>query len=168
MAPDIILISLLLLLSGSIIHEDFSRFEITSWKLYALIGLAVLASFVCVPPKASLSLLYVGGATGVALGGFFYGYAKLRFKLEAFGLGDVLILAAGGLLLGPYLLGIWLFVAAIGTLVAFVFFRTALGARMAPFETGGHIAIPFAPPLLLTLLAMRAGASFAVLPVWPS
>ena len=111
--------------------------------IFTVIGVAALLI-----GKVRISRILLGAAAGFALYGLVYVLARLFYKREAFGVGDVLLLTAAGAFLGP-----------VHVLIAgFLSFYCCLLFLIVPLiKKKGALRgqeFPFAPPVCLAVLIM--------------
>lgn len=154
-------------LAAHVVRDDLIAMEIPAGKVLVLTVLAIVHGILFPLDGLSGNAGLAGAATGLALGTLTRGYIHLRTGVAAFGGADIALLAAGGGLLGPFLLGPWVIMA--GLLAVLGALLPALGARATHLEPEDREvrALPFCPALLVSAVAVYAMAHTGTLPALP-
>lgn len=106
-----------------------------------LIPFTVIGIVVRLVTKVSILEILLGGVTGFVFYGIIYVIARLIYKREAFGFGDVLLLTAVGTFFGPAKTLVTGFLAFYCCIIFIVIFR------IRDKKLGRHSEVPFGPAI---------------------
>ena len=113
-----------------------------------LLGFTAIGIVAMLIGKTSVLQIIFGAVVGFAFYGLIYLLARVIYKKEGFGQGDVLLLTAAGAYLGP--VG-----ALIAGFLSFYFCLFFLGCiRIGKGKGAAGMAVPFAPPVCMAVLVM--------------
>lgn len=145
--PTLLSLLALLLVSASIVHQDWRDTCVSVWKLALFVAMsAVVVGLSPFAGTAGIEHL-IGGLIGAGLGAGMGYVLERRLGRVAFGGADTWILAGGGLVVGLQWIGPWLLISTTLGLAGFA----ARIARPDPITTDGRAILPFAPILLISL-----------------
>ena len=160
--------ALLLLLTGTlavhVIREDMRNLEISALPVFGLGGMLILNGYLFPPPGLAPSDAYIGACMGLLIGAATRSYIRWRTGHAGFGEADIVLIGGIGGLLGPYLIGPWLFAAAS---TGIVLFMIPAARRSHESETGTIKVIPFCPTLILSAGLVHALVLAGLLPANP-
>lgn len=146
-------------LAAVVIRHDLADLEIPERPVLGLAGLAILSG-ILFPATGQPDDALAGAAMALALGTLTRAYIHWRTGVAAFGGADIALLAGGGGLLGPELLGPWVLLSAL-IAIAGATLLPQIGFRKADLEGDDLQVLPFCPALIVgasTLyIATRAG-----------
>lgn len=160
--PETCLLIPMAALAAYTVREDLKHMAIPAIPVLALSALGAVAGVAFPLGTMSAGSAAIGLALGLGLGFAARAYTRWRIGTAAFGGADIAILAGGGAMLGPQLLGFWIIGAVVLALLL-----AALGPLAARFrrtEIDGEVlsSLPFCPALILSWagfwIAARAGA----------
>lgn len=137
-------------MAAIIILEDYRHLEVREAWLITLIVLAAIQGIAF--PAAGLTpmLAFGGGVASGAVTRLVQGCMARRTGQEALGSADVLLAVAGGLLLGPAVVGIWFLAFSILSITAWKLAPRLVGVRRLDEDGESAEVIPLCPPILLT------------------
>jgi leader peptidase (prepilin peptidase)/N-methyltransferase len=147
------------LIQGRLFSYSLTIFYLALWSMLFVVGVmdyregiiidqvmipfVIIASIVRLTSGDSIMDLLLGAATGFALYFLIYLLARLFYKKEGFGMGDVILLTAIGFFFSPaktILIGILAFYCCLFFLLALWLFKNKLER---------HMELPFAPSVCL-------------------
>lgn len=137
-------------LAVHVMIEDIRHLEISLLPILLLCGLLIAEGLLFPGPFGALGHL-TGAGMGLCLGLATRVYIHWRTGTPAFGGADIILLAAGGGMLGPMLLGPWIIGAVLTALLAGFAMPGRLGQRKADIDGIDLKALPLCPALLITL-----------------
>jgi len=137
-----------------IVVQDYRSLEIEAWIIYAYTAVAALIATLVPLPGVDVTARLVGGALGAGVTGIFRIYFLKVRKIEGLGEADIWVAAAAGFLVGPFLLGPWLFVSSLLAAAFLVGNSAFFGVREHPDEDIERNVIPLTPIQIATSFAI--------------
>lgn len=148
----------------AIIWQDYASLNIDATLIYAFTALSLLGAVIAPLPDLGPAAHFAAGAIAAVTALATRVYFAKRRGIEALGEADVWLIAAAGLLLGPFLLGPWLFGAAA---IAAILMSSGLaisGKRQDPEAADGVSVMPLTPVLLITMIILAGILHTEILP----
>lgn len=153
----------LAVLAGRVLIEDIRHLSINASLVLALtIGQII---FAMIWPLQGLQPGHAmaGAACGLSLAVMTRAYTHLRTGVPAFGGADIALICGSGALLGPFLLGPWIFLSAM-TALLLSRLMPALGVRSESVDDEELAVLPFCPALILCAGSLFLLARTGLLP----
>ena len=144
------LLIIIAILAIYILIEDIKHLEISLVAVLLLSALLLTEGLIFPGPTGLIGHLS-GAALGLILGVTTRLYILWRTGRPAFGGADIIILAAGGGMLGPMFVGPWIIGAVIVALTAGLLVPKYFGRRQIDMSGVQMNALPLCPALLVTL-----------------
>lgn len=152
-------------LSAWIVIEDIRKLEVPAIPVLVLTIVSIMTGILLPLQDLSADHALWGAALGLAIATGTRLYIHWRVGVAAFGGADIALICGTGGLLGPYLLGIWLFVAA---LVGAIMIATSpLVTRNVDIEGTDLRVLPFCPALIVSAGITYALAYSGLIATWP-
>jgi len=155
MVLQYVLLATILLLAIFIVAEDFRKLEIAAIPVLMLSLLMIAHGYLFPLSGLAPHHALAGAAVGLAMGTMARGYTHLRTGVAAFGGADIALIAGAGGLVGPFLFGPWLFLAALSG--AALILASPIFLRRHDIDGKTLDVAPFCPALILS-----AGLIFAL------
>lgn len=149
-------------LSGWIIVEDIRHLEIPAIPVLALSGLMILTGALFPLPGLILHHALLGALIGLTMGTVTRAYIHLRTGVAAFGGADIALICGAGGLLGPFLFGPWLFIAAL--LGAVLMISLSAFSRTENVDGSDLDISPLCPALIASICATYILAYGGIIP----
>lgn len=136
------------LLASLIVVEDLRKLEIAAIPVLALSAIMVAYGFFFPLDGLQSHHALAGAALGLFMGTITRAYIHWRTGVAAFGGADIAMICGAGGLVGPFLFGPWLFVAALtGALLAVA---SPFFLRSENVDGEEMNVLPFCPALILS------------------
>lgn len=153
--PALIATALLTILGLIIMIQDWRSLEISAWHIYLFFGLSLGLGALAPLPGLTTGAHMLAAGLAFALPMAIRIYFKAVRKIDGLGEADVWLFAAGGAMIGPYLLGPWIFLTCFAGAILLLLPQSVATGRAHPDDPDAGAALPLTPLIIATSLALQ-------------